>query len=115
MTASDRNLIRRLLLSYFPEKLITSAGKTMIFYSKFEKFDSETTTEGTRKFYLVLGGNIRVESPSYYQDIKFGRYTGHYENLCHSPANSYKLIFSPHTMVLSFSHQSFKELFSVYF
>ena len=82
MTVSDRNLLRRLFLSYFPEKLICTAGKAMISHSNYKRFAEETKIEGNKEFYLVLSGNIRVESPYYSKDIRFGMYTGHLEILC---------------------------------
>ena len=108
MTSSDRNLIRRLLLSYFPEKLIACAGKSIISHSKLEKFDFEETKKGEKKFYLVLSGSVRVQSPYYHKDIRFGMYTGHLENLCNASGKSYELTFSSHTLALCFCDQSFK-------
>lgn len=35
MLASDRNLIRRILLTLFPEKLIAAGGKKLVYHTKF--------------------------------------------------------------------------------
>ncbi len=35
MEISDRNLIRRILLTLFPEELIIAGGKKMVMYTKY--------------------------------------------------------------------------------
>lgn len=84
MSVSDRNLIRRILLSIFPEALISAGGKKLISFTKYpashysyQTYRKGEKFEGGNIFYLLMKGKIKIHSPFYQKTIHAGMYFGH--------------------------------------
>lgn len=81
MSISDRNLVRRILLSIFPESLISAGGKKLIFFTKYLNLPKGSKFNGENMFYLVMKGTVRVNSPFYQKNYGPGTFFGHLELL----------------------------------